>query len=88
MREYGIEPHYCYKAQGMTDFDMYERDVEGGPRMSCVMCFLKSPEQLQASYQASEGRAIMDRALAVEQAVGHTLKNGMSLAEMIGVNHV
>jgi 3'-phosphoadenosine 5'-phosphosulfate sulfotransferase (PAPS reductase)/FAD synthetase len=83
MREYHIEPHYCYKAQGMTEDEMYNQDREGGPRMSCVMCFLKSPEQMQASYQTPEGRPIIDRALGIEAATGNTLKNGQSLASMI-----
>jgi 3'-phosphoadenosine 5'-phosphosulfate sulfotransferase (PAPS reductase)/FAD synthetase len=70
-REYGIEPHYCYKAQGMTDEDMYEWDVEGGPRMSCVICFLKPEVQLKASYQTEQGRPIVERGIAVERAIGH-----------------
>jgi len=84
MRDAGIEPHYCYAAQGMTDYQMYEEDKEGGPRMSCVMCFLKSGDQMRASYRSAEGRDIIDRALAIEATTGHTLKNGESLASMIG----
>jgi 3'-phosphoadenosine 5'-phosphosulfate sulfotransferase (PAPS reductase)/FAD synthetase len=78
-REYGIEPHYCYKAQGMTDEDMYERDVEGGPRMSCVICFLKPEAQLKASYLAEQGRPIVERGITVERAVGHRLTRDYSL---------
>src|SRR5260370_28589519 len=78
-REYGIEPHYCYKAQGMTDEDMYERDIEGGPRMSCVICFLKPEEQLRTSYQTEQGRPIVEHGIAVERAVGHRLTRDYSL---------
>jgi 3'-phosphoadenosine 5'-phosphosulfate sulfotransferase (PAPS reductase)/FAD synthetase len=83
MRDYGIEPHYCYKAQGMTEYQMYEEDREGGPRMSCVMCFLKSPEQIRASYHTEQGRAIIEKGIAIEQKIDHTIKNGQSLASMI-----
>jgi 3'-phosphoadenosine 5'-phosphosulfate sulfotransferase (PAPS reductase)/FAD synthetase len=83
MRDYSIEPHYCYQAQGMTEHQMYEEDQEGGPRMSCVMCFLKTDAQMQASYQAPEGRAIIERGIAIEQQTGHTIKMGRSLLNMI-----
>lgn len=83
MRQHGIEPHYCYEAQGMTLHDMYEVDQEGGPRLSCVMCFLKSPEQLRASYYVAEGRAVIERGISVEQATGHTIKHGQSLESMV-----
>lgn len=83
MRDAGIEPHYCYAAQGMTEEDMYERDVEGGARMSCVICFLKPEQQLQASYMAVQGRELIERGIAVEQAIGHTLQRDRSLAEII-----
>lgn len=83
LQEYGIEPHYCYKAQGMTERDMYEVDEEGGPRMSCVMCFLKSEDQMKASYATEQGRPIIERGLAIERRTGHTIKNGQSLESMI-----
>lgn len=83
MRDAGIAPHYCYAAQGMTEEEMYERDVEGGARMSCVLCFLKPEQQLQASYAVAQGRALIERGIAVEQAIGHTLQRDRSLAEMI-----
>ncbi len=41
--------------------------------MSCVICFLKPEEQLRASYQAEQGRPI------VERAVGHQLTRDYSL---------
>lgn len=83
MRAYGIEPHYCYHLQGMSERDMYEVNAEGGPRLSCVMCFLKSEEQMKTSYQTPEGRAIIERGVQIEQAIGHTLKHGQSLQSMI-----
>jgi Phosphoadenosine phosphosulfate reductase family len=83
MRASGIEPHSCYKAQGMTDEDMYERDVEGGPRMSCVMCFLKTDEQMRASYHVESARPIIERGIEIERAIGHTIKHSRSLASMV-----
>lgn len=83
MRAYGIEPHYCYKAQGMTGEDMYERNVEGGPRMSCVMCFLKSAEQMRASYQIEAAKLVIDRGIEIEREIGHTIKHGQSLESMV-----
>ncbi|EFH86433.1 phosphoadenosine phosphosulfate reductase family protein [Ktedonobacter racemifer] len=83
MQAYQVEPHYCYDLQGMTEQDMYETDIEGGPRMSCVMCFLKSPEQLRTGYYTQEGRAVMERALAIEAKTGHTIQHGHALAEML-----
>ncbi|EFH82167.1 hypothetical protein [Ktedonobacter racemifer] len=85
MRQYDVKPHYCYEAQGMTQYQMYEVDKEGGPRMSCVMCFLKSPGQLRASYYVQEGRAVIERALEVEAATGHTIQHGYSLAQILEV---
>ncbi len=83
MRDYGIEPHYCYKAQGMTDEDMYECNVEGGPRMSCVICFLKSEEQLRASAKNEVAKPIIERGIAIEREIGHTLKKDQSLERMV-----
>jgi 3'-phosphoadenosine 5'-phosphosulfate sulfotransferase (PAPS reductase)/FAD synthetase len=79
----GIEPHYCYKAQGMSEEDMYESNVEGGPRMSCVMCFLKAPSELHKSYQVAEARPIIERGIALEREIGHTLTCERSLAQMV-----
>jgi 3'-phosphoadenosine 5'-phosphosulfate sulfotransferase (PAPS reductase)/FAD synthetase len=83
LQEHGIEPHYCYVAQGMTEHEMYEVDEEGGPRMSCVMCFLKSPEQMKASYQTEQGRDIIERGLEIERRTGHTIQNDRSLESMV-----
>ena len=82
-RAYGIEPHYCYKAQGMTDDDLYEVDREGGPRMSCVMCFYKPAHELQASARVEVAQPIFARAVTVERTISHTLKAGQSLESMI-----
>jgi len=82
-RAYGIEPHYCYKAQGMTDDDLYEVDLEGGPRMSCVMCFYKPAHELQASARVEVAQPIFARAVTVERTIGHTLKVGQSLESMM-----
>lgn len=79
LRQHGIEPHYCYKAQGMTDEEMYEQDREGGPRMSCVICFLKPEGQLRASYLAVQGRPTVERGILVERAVGYRLTRDYSL---------
>lgn len=79
LQQYDIEPHYCYMAQGMTDEEMYEQDREGGPRMSCVICFLKPEEQLRASYRAEQGRLTVERGIAVERVVGHQLTRDYSL---------
>jgi 3'-phosphoadenosine 5'-phosphosulfate sulfotransferase (PAPS reductase)/FAD synthetase len=86
MRDYGIDPHYCYKAQGMTEYQMYEEEKEGGPRMSCVMCFLKTPEQIRASSHTEQGRAIIERGIEIERKTGHTIRKDLSLAEMVGGN--
>lgn len=85
MRQFDVVPHYCYEAQGMTSHDMYEVNQEGGPRLSCVMCFLKSADQLRAGYYIQEGRAVMERALEIESATGHTIKHGESLAQLLEV---
>jgi len=82
-RAYNIEPHYCYKAQGMTDDDLYEVDREGGPRMSCVMCFYKPAHELHVSARVEVAQPIFARAVTVERTIGHTLKAGQSLESMI-----
>ncbi|GHO88045.1 phosphoadenosine phosphosulfate reductase family protein [Dictyobacter formicarum] len=83
MRDYQIKPHYCYKAQGMSEQDMYDQDVEGGPRMSCVMCFLKSEDQMRTSYQSEAGRPIIERGIEIERTIGHTIQHGRSLEDML-----
>lgn len=82
-RDHGIDPHYCYKAQGMSEYQMYEEDREGGPRMSCVICFLKPEEQLRASYATEQGRPIVERGIQVERAIRHTLHHERSLESMV-----
>lgn len=80
---YGLEQHYCYQAQGLTKWQMLNEDVEGGPRMSCVMCFLKSEGQMQASYQTPQGRPVIERGLHIEQETGHTITQDRSLKDMV-----
>ncbi len=80
---YGIEQHYCYQAQGLTREAMLTEDVEGGPRMSCVMCFLKTGEQMRASYETVQGRPVIERGVRIEQQIGHRITADRALADMI-----
>ena len=66
----------------VTD-DLYEVDREGGPRMSCVMCFYKPAHELQASARVEVAQPIFARAVTVERTIGHTLKVGQLLESMI-----
>jgi len=67
----------------MTAEDLYEVDREGGPRMSCVMCFYKPAHELQASTQVEVAQPILARAVMVERTICHTLKAGQSLESML-----
>jgi hypothetical protein len=67
----------------MTDDDLYEVDREGGPRMSCVMCFYKPAHELHASARVAIAQPIFARAVTIERTIGHTLKAGQSLESMI-----
>ena len=67
----------------MTDDDLYEVDREGGPRMSCVMCFYKPAHELHVSARVEVAQPIFARAVTVERTIGHTLKAGQSLESMI-----
>lgn len=124
LRQYGIEPHECYKLQwrgmlrrqhqrwregkephssypgqweGLAHLDalsdhlldemietlMYEVDAEGGPRCSCRDCFFKTPEELQATYQTEQGKALLDEGIALEQEINFTMKQGQSLESIV-----
>ena len=67
----------------MIDTLMYEVDEEGGPRCSCVNCYLKRPTDLVASYRTREGRARMERTIEVEEEIGFTLVQGQSLRTLM-----
>ncbi|UCC62269.1 MAG: phosphoadenosine phosphosulfate reductase family protein, partial [Anaerolineae bacterium] len=81
MRDHGIEPHPCYKAQGMTDRDMYDRDMEGGPRTSCRFCIYATHADCchQALVLANQG--ICQRIAQVEDATFKTWWMNRSIKE-------
>jgi len=126
-RQYGIEPHPCYKLQWrgilrrqhrrwlqdgtpprasypgqwegldqvedlshlaldtMIDTLMYEvAGEEGGPRCSCRDCFFKPGEEMRATYDTDQGKALLDESMAIERAIGFTMKYGRSLESIVG----
>ena len=54
----------------------------GMSRLSCVFCVLASPADLRIAAKANP--ALAAEYVAVEVQIGHTFKNGQSLAEIIG----
>lgn len=75
----GVEPHYCYKLQGMTDAD-FLLDVEGGPRMSCRCCFYKSPEELLIAARIPGNEVLFDALEVFEAKTGYFIRQGLSIA--------
>jgi 3'-phosphoadenosine 5'-phosphosulfate sulfotransferase (PAPS reductase)/FAD synthetase len=83
LRQYGIQPHYAYSAQGMTEHQMYEVDEEGGPRCSCVMCIFSQAIHVRQAYKLLQVKPIIDRALGIEQASGYLWKPKQALSEAL-----
>jgi hypothetical protein len=72
MRDWGIEPHPAYKAQGMADWQMYDVDAEGGPRTSCRACIYASHADLCHQALVEANRSLFERIHLVEQVTSRT----------------
>ncbi len=72
LRECGIVPFPAYQYQGMTEWQMYEEDVEGGPRTSCRCCIYSEDEQLCHQALMASNRPVFERLAYVEAATGRT----------------
>jgi 3'-phosphoadenosine 5'-phosphosulfate sulfotransferase (PAPS reductase)/FAD synthetase len=68
----------------MIDTQMYEVDCEGGPRCSCRDCFFKEEEEMRATYDTDQGKALIDDGIAIERETGFTMKYGQSLESVVG----
>jgi 3'-phosphoadenosine 5'-phosphosulfate sulfotransferase (PAPS reductase)/FAD synthetase len=87
LRDRGIEPHYCYRLQGMTDADMYEIDAEGGPRCSCINCIYLTPANIDRNLRLPMNFDLRDRMLRFEENTGFTYKPGLGIAEILSGNY-
>lgn len=67
IRDSGLPYHPAYDA--------------GMPRLSCVFCVMAGRKELVLAARLNP--ALAQEYLAVEQTVGHTFKNGLSMAEII-----
>ena len=83
LRQYDIQPHYSYFAQGLTEHQMFELDEESGPRCSCVMCIFAQAEHVRRAYQLPQVIPLIERAVQIEAESGHRWKARQSLAEVI-----
>ena len=83
MRDWGIEPHPAYKAQGMADWQMYDEDAESGPRTSCKFCIYAGYEQCCHQAQAEANQGLLHRMVAFEQATGRTWWARRSATELL-----
>jgi hypothetical protein len=72
MRDWDIEPHPAYRAQGMADWQMYDVDAEGGPRTGCRACLYASHVDLCHQALVEANRGLFERVHLVEQATGRT----------------
>lgn len=72
MRDWGIEPHPAYRAQGMADWQMVDVDAEGGPRTGCRACLYASHLDLCHQALIEANRGLFERVHFVEQVTGRT----------------
>jgi 3'-phosphoadenosine 5'-phosphosulfate sulfotransferase (PAPS reductase)/FAD synthetase len=82
IRSAGLLPHLAYTIQGMTDHDMYETDVEGGPRCSCSCCILASTEQVAFNSRLEITKEVFDELEEIEAETGHTWREGVGIAQL------
>jgi 3'-phosphoadenosine 5'-phosphosulfate sulfotransferase (PAPS reductase)/FAD synthetase len=83
LRERGIEPHWSYKAQGMTDHDMYEVDIEGGPRCSCVCCIYLTPENVAQNLSMDVNQELTNQLIDAEETNQFFFREGMSIKTLV-----
>jgi 3'-phosphoadenosine 5'-phosphosulfate sulfotransferase (PAPS reductase)/FAD synthetase len=81
LRDRGIEPHPAYKLQGMTDHDMYEVDVEGGPRCSCVCCIYLTPQNVAKNLAMPRHHKLAGRLVSFEDRTNHTFKQNLGIRD-------
>lgn len=72
IRDWSIDPHPAYRAQGMADWQMYDVDAEGGPRTGCRACLYASHADLCHQALVEANRGLFERVHFVEQITGRT----------------
>jgi hypothetical protein len=81
-----LDVHPCYYSQGLTREQMLDENIEGGPRMSCVFCFYNTDRQLQINGQLPQNRELLESFISIEEETGYTIRNGVSLKQIVGVS--
>lgn len=68
----------------MIDYLMYECDEAwSGPRLSCMDCFYKSVDELQATYATEAGRQHLEKSMALEREISFTMKPTVWLEQIV-----
>ena len=84
LRDWGIEPHPAYRAQGMADWQMYDQDAEGGPRTSCRLCIYCTHSDACHQALMEANRGLLEQVHLVEQVTGRTWwMNGRSASRYL-----
>ncbi|MBN1889994.1 MAG: hypothetical protein JW850_18505 [Thermoflexales bacterium] len=83
LRDWGIEPHPAYQAQGMSPASMYDADVEGGARTSCRFCIYASQAERCHQAQSEACRPVLDRLVEFERATGRTWWATMAASSLL-----
>lgn len=84
LRDHSIEPHPAYHHQGMTPWQMYDQDTEGGPRTSCRFCIYATKSDICHQMQIEANKPLTNRIKHVEQVTGRTWwMGGRSVASHI-----
>lgn len=72
LRDWSIEPHPAYRAQGMVGWQMVDVDAEGGPRTGCRACLYASHVDLCHQAMIAANRSLFERIHLVERVIGRT----------------
>lgn len=83
LRDADVEPHPAYKNQGMADWQMYDADVEGGPRTSCRFCIYATHHDVCHQAQRAENLALLHRLAQVEHDTGRTWWHQRSIHDLL-----
>ncbi len=67
-----VAPHPAYAAQGMTPWQMYDQDTEGGPRTGCRFCIYATQSDVCHQAQRAENQALRQYIEYFETTTGRT----------------
>lgn len=87
IRDFGLDIHPAYEAQGMSNQQMLDEDAEGGPRCSCRFCIYAAWPEICHQAEMESNRRLLDRLIRVERQTGRSWWHSRSIQSLLTENN-